>query len=67
MKKVSLMLMFMIFVGFWSCRDTAKEAAEMEAAVEKIESVEQDLDEAVMEVEDKVKEVEEALSELDSI
>lgn len=67
MKKFSLLSLSILFIGIISCRDTKKEQQELDATLDKIEAVEQDLRETSEEVENKAKEAESALIELDSI
>ena len=67
MKKISLLVMSIIFIGIVSCRDTKKEQEELDKTLDTIESVEQEIDETVEEVEKKAEEVESALKELDSL
>ncbi|WP_324023640.1 hypothetical protein QSV08_12330 [Maribacter sp. BPC-D8] len=67
MKKLNILVVFFIFLGAVSCRDTEKEQEQLDATLDKIEAVEEDLKETSKEVESKAKEVESALSELDSI
>lgn len=67
MKKLSMLMSFVICMGIISCRDTKKEQQELDATLDKIEAVEQEVDETVQEVEKKAEEVQSALSELDSL
>tara|TARA_R110002126_G_scaffold259499_5_gene402457 strand:- start:838 stop:1041 length:204 start_codon:yes stop_codon:yes gene_type:complete len=67
LKKFSLLSLSILFIGIISCRDTKKEQQELDATLDKIEAVEQDLRETSEEVENKAKEAESALIELDSI
>ncbi len=50
-----------------SCRDTNKEEAETNAAIEKIEAVEAEAKEISEKIETEAEELEESLKELDSI
>ena len=67
MKKVSALIIGVLLVGLMSCRDTKKEQEQLDANLDKIEAVEQDIDDTVEEVEQKAEEVEAALIELDSL
>ena len=67
MKKVSALIIGVLLVGLMSCRDTKKEQEQLDANLDKIEAVEQDIDHTVEEVEQKAEEVEAALIELDSL
>lgn len=53
-------------IGIISCRDSKKEQEEAEATLEKIETVEKELDETNEELTNKAKEAEKALNELDN-
>lgn len=50
-----------------SCGDTKKEEEELEATLDKIEAVEQDIDETTEKLKQKADEVESALNELDNL
>lgn len=67
MKKSAVLVLGLLFIGLLSCRDQKKEEEVLNKKLDKIESVEKQVDEAVEELDQKSKEVEEALSELDSI
>ena len=61
------MAICLLFLGVISCKETKKEQEELDATLDKIESVEEAIDETLEEVEQKAKDVEEALQELDNI
>jgi uncharacterized protein YlxW (UPF0749 family) len=67
MKRVNSWLLCVFLLVGISCRDTKQEQKEVEMDIDKIESVEKEIDETVREVEKKAEEVESALKELDSI
>jgi len=67
MKKLGTLVVCLLFMGIISCKETKKEQEELDATLDKIESVEEAIDETLEEVEQKAKDVEEALQELDSI
>jgi len=67
MKLLVRLLLVVFVIGFVSCRDTKKEEAETEAAIEQIETVEGEVEELSEQLEKDEKELEEALKELDSI
>ena len=67
MKKVNLLLLTMLLVGFASCRDSKKEQEDLDSTLDKIESVEEEVDNTIDEVEQKAKEAESAIMELDSL
>jgi uncharacterized protein (DUF3084 family) len=67
MKTLLKLFVLLLLVGQISCKDTKKEAAESEAALEEIEAVENTVNEASEELDQNLKELEEALQELDSI
>ena len=67
MKKLSMLVMSVLFIGIISCRDTQKEQEELDATLDKIETVEKEIDETTEELDKKADEVESALSELDSL
>ncbi|TVZ14327.1 hypothetical protein JM81_0530 [Maribacter sp. MAR_2009_72] len=67
MKKLSMLMMSVLFIGVVSCRDTKKEQEQLDATLDKIEAVEQDLDQTTEELDQKVEEVESALNELDNL
>ena len=56
-----------LFIGISSCRDTKKEQQELDATLDKIKAVEQEVDQTNQELDQKAEEVEAALSELDSL
>ena len=63
---IQLFAVAMIF-GLVACRDTKKEEAEAEAAIEKAEAVEEEAAQLTEELDKEAAELEEALKELDSI
>ena len=67
MKIVSKLLFAFLLISIVSCRDTAKEEAELNATIEEVETMNQELDEISNEVDSNAKELEESLEELDSI
>ena len=67
MKGINMAVLCLLFTGMISCKDTVKEQEELDATLDKIESVEEVIDETLEEVEQKSKDVEEALQELDNI
>lgn len=67
MKKIGTLVICLLLIGVVSCKDTKKEQEELDATLDKIESVEETIDETLEEVEQKAKDVEEALQELDNI
>lgn len=67
MKSLLKFFVVLFLVGQISCKDTNKEEAETEAALEEIEAVETTLDEASQELDQDLDELEDALEELDSI
>ena len=67
MKKLSMLVLSVLFMGVISCRDTKKEQQELDATLDKIEAVEQDIDQTTEELDQKAEEVESALSELDNL
>ncbi|MFK7811315.1 MAG: hypothetical protein AB8B59_02405 [Maribacter sp.] len=67
MKKLSIVVMSVLFVGVISCGDTKKEQQELDATLDKIEAVEQDIDQTTEELDQKAEEVKSALSELDNL
>lgn len=67
MKLVSKIFLAFLFVAFISCRDTAKEEAELNAAIEEVENIETELETISEEVETNAVELEESLKELDSL
>ena len=56
-----------MILGLVSCRDTKKEEAEAEAAIEEVETVEEEAAQLTEELDKEAAELEEALKELDSI
>ncbi len=67
MKLILKLFVLLFLVGQISCKDTKKEEAETQAALEEIEAVETTLDEASEELDQDLEELEDALEELDSI
>jgi hypothetical protein len=67
MKITSKILVVLFAFALVSCVDKKKEEAEVNAAVEQIEAVEDAIQEVGKEIDTKVNEVEESLKELDSI
>ncbi|CAN0563372.1 unnamed protein product [Laminaria digitata] len=67
MKKIGSLVICLLFISMISCKETKKEQEELDATLDKIESVEEAIDETLEEVEQKANDVEEALQELDSI
>lgn len=67
MKLLLKLFVLLFLVGQISCKDTTKEEAETQAALEEIEAVETTLDEASEELDQDLEELEDALEELDSI
>ena len=67
MKLATKILLALFFVAFISCRDTAKEEAELNAAIEEVENIETELETISEEVETNAYELEETLKELDSL
>lgn len=67
MKLILKFFVLLFLVGHISCKDTKKEAAENEAALEAIEAVEATVNEVSEELDQDLKELDEALEELDSI
>ncbi|TMM56679.1 hypothetical protein FEE95_09250 [Maribacter algarum] len=67
MKKLSTLVFSILFMGIISCGDTKKEEKELEAALDKIEAVEQEIDQTTEALDQKAEEVESALSELDNL
>ena len=66
MKKLSMLVLSVVFVGVTSCRDNKKEQQELDATLDKIEAVEQDIDQTTEQLDQKAEEVESALNELDN-
>ncbi|XLS27962.1 hypothetical protein ACJD0Z_12220 [Flavobacteriaceae bacterium M23B6Z8] len=67
MKKLTLLMLSLVFMGLFSCRDNKKEQEQLDATLDKIEAVESEVDETIEAVEQKTEEVESALEELDSL
>ncbi|RMA58622.1 hypothetical protein [Ulvibacter antarcticus] len=67
MKVIFKLSIVVLLLGMVSCRDTKKEDAESQAVVEKIETMETEVEEISDNLEAEEKELEEALKELDSI
>ncbi len=67
MKKSFIFVLSVVFMAAVSCRDTEKDAKELEVTLDRIESVEQEIDETTEALDQKAQEVEFALSELDSL
>ena len=66
MKIILRVLLSILLLGVMSCRDTKKEEAETQAAIEEIEAVEAEVEEATETVDKDVKELETALNDLDN-
>ena len=67
MKIVSKIFLALLLVAFISCRDTAKEEAELNEAIEEVEEIEAEVETIAEEVETNAEELEEPLKELDSL
>ncbi|MEZ4779396.1 MAG: hypothetical protein R2786_08475 [Flavobacteriaceae bacterium] len=67
MKIISKLLFAFLLVTVLSCRDTAKEEAELNATLEEVEAIDQELESISNEVETNAQELEETLEELDSL
>lgn len=67
MKTLSKLCILILLIGMTSCRDTKKEAAETEAIVKEIETIEAEAAQTVDEIEAEAEALEEAMKELDSI
>ena len=67
MKILVKILMALFLVGLVSCRDTKKEEEATEAAIEKIEAVENEAEEISKKIDEEANEVMDSLKELDSI
>ncbi len=67
MKLLLKLFVVLFLVGQISCKDTTKEEAETQAALDEIEAVETTLDQISQEMDQDLEELEEALEELDSI
>ncbi len=67
MRKIGTLVVCLLFIGIISCKETNKEQQELDAKLDKIESVEEVIDETLEQVNQKAKDVEEALQELDNI
>lgn len=67
MKLVTKIFLALLFVAFISCRDTAKEEAELNAAIAEVENIETEIETISEEVKSNADELEETLKELDSI
>ena len=66
MKIIFRVFFSILLLGVMSCRDTKKEEAETQAAIEEIEAVEAEVQEASEQVDKDVKELETALNDLDN-
>lgn len=53
MKKLCMWALSVLFIGVISCRDSKKEQQELDATLDKIETVEQEVDDTVQELEKK--------------
>lgn len=67
MKKLCMFLLPVFCMSVISCGDTKKEEKELEATLDKIEAVEQEIDETSEALKQKADEVESALNELDNL
>lgn len=67
MKRLSLWTVSVLLGALISCKESEKEQQKLDDQLEKIESVEKEIDETVKEVKRKAADVEAALEELDSI
>ena len=67
MKILTKLLFAFMLVTALSCRDTAKEEAELNATLEEVETINQELENISNEVETNAQELEETLEELDSL
>ena len=67
MKTVFKLIMVCLLIGVFSCRDTKKEEAETNAAVEQIEAIETEAEDISKEIEKEAEELENDLKELDNI
>jgi hypothetical protein len=67
MKFVTKIFLALLFIAFISCRDTAKEEAELNAEIEEVEDIETEIETISEEVESNADELEESLKELDSL
>ena len=67
MKILVKILMMLFLVGVVSCRNTKKEEEATEAAIEKIEAVENEAEEISKKIDEEADEVMDSLKELDSI
>ena len=67
MKKLSMLAFSVCCMAIISCGDSKKEQEELEATLDKIEAVEQEIDQTTEALDQKAEEVASALSELDSI
>ena len=67
MKIIFKLFLVFLFVSTISCRDTAKEEAELNATLEEVENINQELENISNEVETNAEELQESLEELDSL
>ncbi|PNQ72645.1 hypothetical protein C1T31_10885 [Hanstruepera neustonica] len=75
MRQISKLLILLLLIGFWSCRDTkeADEAVETEVQQETSGTeatdnyIDPEVDKATEELDKEVKELDDALNELDTI
>ncbi|NER17506.1 DUF4348 domain-containing protein [Spongiivirga citrea] len=67
MKIISKLLVILLVFSLTSCVDKKKEEAEVKAAVEKVDSLESEVQKLGKEIDTKTKELEDSLQELDSI
>lgn len=67
MKKLTTILFPVLCMAIISCGDKKKEEKELDATLDKIEAVEQDIDKTTDELNEKAAEVESALNELDNL
>lgn len=67
MKKLCKFLLPVFCLAVISCGDSKKEEKELEATLDKIEAVEQEVNDTTDELNQKAEEVESALNELDNL
>lgn len=67
MKIVSKLLFAFLLISLTSCRDTAKEEAELNATIEEVETINEELEDISNEVDLNAQELEQSLEELDSL
>jgi len=67
MKKITTVLLVILFLGTLSCRDTKKEEAETKANIEKIEAIEKEAEDISTEIEKEADALEKELEELENI